>query len=84
MDQTETKTDIVETLETGNNTLPRTGEAWRTHRTSRTWSSWNQSLAYVPNPCDTRSPEQRLLAQRRAGEYYRTIQHTTLFSLNRP
>jgi group II intron reverse transcriptase/maturase len=62
MDQTETTTDVVETLETGNNALSGTDEAWSTERTSGAWSRRHQSLAHVPNPCDTRSSEQRLLA----------------------
>jgi hypothetical protein len=83
MDKAKTETDAMETLEMGNNTLPGSGETWRPPGTSRTWSSWNKSLAHVPNTCDTRSPEQRLLAKHRAGKHCRTIQPTTLLSLNR-
>ena len=57
MDETETETDAVEALETRNNTLSGTGEAWSAERTSSTWSSWHKSLANVSNPRDTRSPE---------------------------
>ena len=60
------ETDGLETLEAGNNALPGIGETWSTPTTSRTWSSCEKSLAYVPNTCDKRSPEQRLLAQQRA------------------
>ena len=31
--------------------------------TSRTGSSWEKSLAHVPNTCDKRSPEQRLFGR---------------------
>ena len=57
MDKTETETDTMETLETGNDALPGTSETWRPPGTSRTWSRWNKSLAHVPNTRDTRSPE---------------------------
>ncbi len=52
MGSTETETDALETLEAGNDTLPGIGETWSTPGTSRTWSSWDKSLAHVPHTRD--------------------------------
>ena len=57
MGSTETETDAVETLETGNDALPGIGETWSTTGTSCTRSRWNKSLAHVPDTRDKRSPE---------------------------
>ena len=57
MDSTQTETDALETMEAGNDALPGTGETWNTPGTSRTWSSWEKSMAHVPNTRDKRSPE---------------------------
>jgi len=62
MDQAQAETDGLETLETRHNKIQRDRKAGSTRKTSCTWSSWKKSLAHVSNPCDKRSPEQRLLA----------------------
>jgi hypothetical protein len=48
MDETETETNAVETLETWDNALSGIGEAWSAKRTSGTWSRRYKSLANVP------------------------------------
>ena len=49
MDKTETETDAVETLETRDDALPGTGEAWSAKRNE----PHLEQLAQVPGECPT-------------------------------